>query len=531
MEAIIGAIAKKINSTKSDFSGTTHQVVLKDPVSKKNPKLLITGTPDTHSNYMKWNDAYYWIDDMVSNTDGTTWVVGHIDVLATFKPSILNSSGFVLFGPKSEWIRNIDDPRFGPDVIDTGDSWSRRLVNAADVFDGTGCVVLTVNALKGDAAGGTVHYIGTAQTIFQAYSELGGIIKTNFDGKSDMSELFGNFCTYFIGGSFADNIKSIIWLPFKPALVAQYAKASATGTIVVGGLSVSTSGAVYVTGSMFAPCRMVGNAQIDWPTASSEVQFLRSSKYVSLNIVHPGGVINVDTTNIVNEDSVYCVLSFNLLTGDYLLNVECSHGQVLGMATGNLSVNIQNMISGDATGNIVQTGLAFANTAIAGLAVTTSVTSTSKPDKTTSYVRTNAKGEVAGTSTRVTTYSEPEVTTHTTSSNSARMSIPFGQPVRGYAGSVGVTVANLLRTADIDDCFMITLETRAPATLVNSASLYHKYCAEYGYPVSKYMKLSDAEGSYVECGDISVSPIGNYLPDNTDLSAINAFIHNGIYLE
>ena len=71
MQVKIGKMAKRTNSTKRSFTGNMYNIVLKDSISMKNPKLLITGHPDTKCNYMSYQDAYYWIEDIVSNTPYT----------------------------------------------------------------------------------------------------------------------------------------------------------------------------------------------------------------------------------------------------------------------------------------------------------------------------------------------------------------------------------------------------------------------------------------------------------------------------
>lgn len=91
-------ITKRLNSTaRPSGSGTVYSCVLKENTSILSPvlKLQLSTKPDY--NYFKFDDRYYWITDIISITNDIWQISGTVDVLATFKGHINNTSAFVLY--------------------------------------------------------------------------------------------------------------------------------------------------------------------------------------------------------------------------------------------------------------------------------------------------------------------------------------------------------------------------------------------------------------------------------------------------
>ena len=95
IEAYTG-FSKKPNSTKRPTgSGTELTVHLKENTSVLNPHFLVHSYNFAH-NYVKWGSRYYYIDDIVSISNGMAEYICRTDVLATFKDDITGSSQYVL---------------------------------------------------------------------------------------------------------------------------------------------------------------------------------------------------------------------------------------------------------------------------------------------------------------------------------------------------------------------------------------------------------------------------------------------------
>lgn len=89
--------SKRKNSTKrpDDASGTADNVVLKDATSLVNPTFLLART-DSKWNYIKWAGRYYYVDDIVRNNAKLSEYKCSLDILATFRTAIRDSSAYIV---------------------------------------------------------------------------------------------------------------------------------------------------------------------------------------------------------------------------------------------------------------------------------------------------------------------------------------------------------------------------------------------------------------------------------------------------
>ena len=88
--------AKKHNSTKQPSgSGRSLTVRLKENTSVLNPSFYVHDYSFA-DNYIKWGSRYYFVDDIISISDGMAEYVCSTDAMATFKSEIGSSSQYVL---------------------------------------------------------------------------------------------------------------------------------------------------------------------------------------------------------------------------------------------------------------------------------------------------------------------------------------------------------------------------------------------------------------------------------------------------
>ena len=105
MKVTLYTIYKKTNSTlqpTADNPKFELEVNLKEDTSMYYPTFLINivfTSNDFPYNYLKWQERYYFIDDIVKPTINNVWeLVCSIDLLATFKADILtNTTAFVKY--------------------------------------------------------------------------------------------------------------------------------------------------------------------------------------------------------------------------------------------------------------------------------------------------------------------------------------------------------------------------------------------------------------------------------------------------
>lgn len=85
---------KRKNSTKQPSGGVTKSVVLKDQTSLMHPAFVIS-TVDWSWNYASAWGNYYYITDIVAETNGTFRIECHLDPLATYKTDIGNYEAYI----------------------------------------------------------------------------------------------------------------------------------------------------------------------------------------------------------------------------------------------------------------------------------------------------------------------------------------------------------------------------------------------------------------------------------------------------
>ena len=245
----IGNTSKKINSTSQTFSGTALTCKLKNPTSLHDPVFEVAGLTDgAMYNYASYGSRYYWVDDVIQITNTISEVHCHLDPLATFKSAIGNTSAMVIYGDSSHWSKLIDDTRLQPEM-----RYSTQTIANANMFNittsTTGCVAMTytqtvslswLDPQQTNIPGTGVH------TALMSVSEMRECIGdlTGFDpgagitgsGLQEMLQAFGRVIQSLGGGSLADYIQRIIWLPFNLTDVATKAGATYKTGLMIGGV-------------------------------------------------------------------------------------------------------------------------------------------------------------------------------------------------------------------------------------------------------------------------------------------------------
>src|SRR5574343_826021 len=116
---VVGRTPKRINSTSRLFNsvGTNLSCKLKSPCSMQMPVFRVQGlTKGTLYNYCKFEDNYYWVDDVVYLTNNIHELHCHLDPLATFSDDIKDSKGMVIDGASTFWNEYADDGRLQPEL-------------------------------------------------------------------------------------------------------------------------------------------------------------------------------------------------------------------------------------------------------------------------------------------------------------------------------------------------------------------------------------------------------------------------------
>ena len=530
MQVKIGKMAKRTNSTKRSFTGDMYNIVLKDSISMKNPKLLITGHPDTKCNYMSYQDAYYWIEDIVSNTDGTSWVVGSLDNLATFKPSIQNSHGLVRFGPASAKSDQMDDTRFGPDIpwIGARDS---VVIPDVDVFSKQGtCMHTTISCRDGGTVNGVNTYMMSFSVLKQVLNRFGELIG-DFRDLSDVFEVLANLVVLATGGgNWSDNIKSLVWVPFSPSTVISKCPGVFTTTtnVTIGGFNVSLPSSIYVADTApVAIYHTAGTVDIPWAADADTYKFLRRTKYTSMTLCHPCGAVEIDSNCLVDQSTMYYHVAIDFISGQYYCRIQESSqdsAEPLAMVQGNVAMDIMGMVAGGKGGVLGQVLSSAAGIAAkaAGIGIQTQPAKVATTD-------TQTKTDLASGTTQQKSEQKVETSYRSTDTGISKTFENCAVPPSSCGGQLGQSPLTLYQTNSFASQFFIQMNAMKPRIMIDISD-YEAYCAKYGWPINSYMSLSGISG-YVECGDVSIEPAGTYLPNAHELSELNSQLCSGLYIE
>lgn len=96
---------KRVNSTKRPTGGRTIDVVLKAGTSVERPTFLINGI-DLKANYCRWNNHYYYINDIMLGNKNIYEIQCTQDLMATYKDEVLSMPAYVEYSASSfnKWI-------------------------------------------------------------------------------------------------------------------------------------------------------------------------------------------------------------------------------------------------------------------------------------------------------------------------------------------------------------------------------------------------------------------------------------------
>ena len=489
----IGNTTKKINSTSQTFTGTQLTCRLKNPTSLHDPVFEVQGLTDgAMYNYASYGSRYYWVDDVIQVTNAISEVHCHLDPLATYKSAITGTSALVIYGDSTNWSKLIDDTRFQPEM-----RYSTQTIANANMFNistsNTGCVAMTYTQTcsldwldpQAQAIPGTgVH------TALMSVSEMRECIGdlTGFDpgagisgaGMQEMLQAFGRVIQSLGGGSLADYIQRIIWLPFSLSDVATKAGASLkTGLMIGGVLAANCTYYEIDPGNIYA---YSGNFSIDWSTLTSGTDFLKNERWLSMQIYTPGGYQEIPAYCFKYASTFYFRTAFSITDGSWSMRLSSDSNmhETLTTLSGSIAVDLLGTVNmgNDFTGQIADAGASFVTGALAFTAGSWAGIGGALPK--TNFNCRSASGSFSGSSSIFLT------------STPAAMII--------YA-----------------TCYI-------PYALND----YANYCNRYGYPCNKYLTLSSVSG-YCQCAGASVN--GASGATEGDLQTINTYLNSGFYIE
>lgn len=323
---------KKRNSTKQPIPGIESDVSFKNNTSIISPTFIISGINTLNITEVKWDNRFYFVNNKVFVNSNICELNCELDLLATYKSDILNTTQFVEYSA-STYNLDILDTRIGKHITpSTSLSYGESTVLPNDtpilVFNTSS---KTVNSNTG---------VGTWYLNSQQLSSI--IDKLTID-LSSIHELTDLFKTFFSGASI-QNILKVTWLPFYPVSIG-------SSNVIVGNLDTGIN-AYFPTSTMVEVNETI---QIPWKGSG----YLRSSAYNTLSIYLPYvGNIGLNADEYIDSSHLTVNYTIDIVDGSCLVEISGNKGGGLRSFTCKLGVDIPISATGisNPIGNMINTG-------------------------------------------------------------------------------------------------------------------------------------------------------------------------------
>lgn len=518
-----GMINKRINSTKNTFAAgsTSLSCRLKEPCSIQKPTFIVQGLSKVspNYNYCKWGSRCYWIDEITYLTNSIMEVSCHIDVLGTYKGTIINNgTGFIEYtSNKTYWNKLCDELRLNPER----QPGVTPLPTKFSMFKGltlsqTGTIVMKVMAFPiGGSNHGVRAYAMDMSTFSKCLTDLSSIFDNYAQTHSTSIAEFAAKCYGAMGGigSWQDNILSITYLPIDiSAFVASGIDVSSDG-ITVGSVSCGAppGGTIYLIPAVLYYQAYDETLSLPWTQLQNDLPFLKNPRWCSLQLIYPGGCQSIDITNLKDQASMGWYTCLDMCTGEWsakLTEKGIDSSQVLATCSGNIGVDIRGLVNTKSTDTLAITAIgAMAGLVLGGIGGAGVSGSTLEAIETSAV--SGAKNAVIGAGI---------------SGTFANMGIRPSAISGGLgSGGTGLFACN----ASFGKCFL-ALVTYEPWGL--TAAYYDQFCAEYGYPCNVYSSFANFANYYIKCSRTSFAPLAAATKE--EIAEINQYLNGtGIYLE
>lgn len=475
--------SKKRNSTLQATFSTSFDCALKAPCSLDKPTFLLSASSFDY-NLAKFDDRYYFVDDIVSVRNGQFEVSCVLDVLATFKTEILASTQFVSYSSQSggTWLPDTRIPVLKSATVDYRTSTMNFLFTDGGFYvmsaiGKDGCHVYCMDSAKLTALIDDISsWTSTLQNdIFTLLP-----FPTPNDEKEAVCNLYDIMLrTGTLGNAYLDApncIRSCIWVPF----FASHFTGNST-SIYLG---------QYPTGITTFLCKTEPyhsslSIQIPWQHTDWR-RAICEEVYLYLPMV---GMINIPSDEIVNETSLTIEWSATATDGAIAYCIKAGN-QVIGTYGANAAVNYPIGISQQSSaGERISATMAGVDKALS-----TGVRTTLSPISAGAAI---GYGVFTGIQTG---YDVQNI--KFSSHNSC---------IGGIGGGAGVGL-DLSAT-----CYTVSHDT-----VIQPSAM----AATMGLPTMKPMSLSGLTG-YCQCSNAHVSAPAQ----SQELDAIDNFLNSGFYIE
>lgn len=563
MNIDIGHINKRVNSTKQTFTKThtNVDVKLKEPTSVINPTFILRNTFGTNqykfssqTNYIYVPDwGYYWIMDIVYETNDIIKFVCARDVAATGKDYIKKVNAYVKYCSDLAVATSaglLDDDRFGPELY-AGSAEENLYItpvgNTPSLLD----TLLVHNFSEGTIILTTIGKdVGVCRWIldFHGFVE----VMTGISGAASTVNDWDEFCMKFFGSNWKECITGALYIPVKKSELETMF--TSTNKVYAGMAEVTSTAYHYTLIPSAGICKTYRR-----PLPFIEIckktryAFLRSPKYTSVVFQYAGGTIDISNDALTDFSQVYVEEAFDIFTGDfsiklYATDVNGEKGPCLGAVVDNLGFDFNaalayvpssrdqalNMLTSlYKDGLSMATGAAFKGAELP--AATISGSEDKGPEENTpqqSIKKPSASNALKSIGTGI-------LGAFTSMSAS-----PVGRSI-GSSSCLATYFASKLEGGNATDLYRIVSSTLVPSAFIDeptgsqspsTAVKYEEFGAMYGFPCNKYVDLSTVRANhYVQCvganaGNVTAQDV-TWTLTTYELTKLNEMLNTGIYLE
>lgn len=334
---------KKENSTKQPTTGSELNVSLKDNTSIITPTFIISGINTFNITEIKWDDRFYFVNNKVFMNSNVCELECKIDLLATYKDVIVNTTQFVEYSA-SMYDTDLLDERIGRHITPkTMIKYGKKTLlpnNTPILVFNTSSKVVNSNTGVG--------------TWYVSESQLSSIIDKLTVDLSSISELQDLFKTFFSGASI-QNILKVTWLPFYPVSLG-------SSNVVIGNLD-SGINAYFPTSNML---EVSENIEIPWVGSN----YLKSSAYNTMSIYLPFvGNIGLNVDEYIDSTYINVKYTIDVVDGTCLVEICGSNGGGLRSFTCKLGVDVPISATGitNPIGNLINAGTSALTGSYSGL--------------------------------------------------------------------------------------------------------------------------------------------------------------------
>lgn len=488
-----GNVTKRRNSTLQPTVANSYDCILKKETSLDHPTFILTHSGLFSYNYCKWDNTYYFVDNVVSMCNDIWEVSCVMDVLATYKTEILASTQYVSYSSQAgnAWLADTRIPVLKSTIVSKATAAMTGLFNTngfyvLSVVGKTGCETFCVNKSTLTAL---ISEIQNWEN--DAITAIVGAIPTPPTGSASPQDAIDALADFmaslqeaavksdFVGNAYANApacIRSCIWVPF---LLSAFSGAS--HQIWLGNFETQQAGfelnASPTTGSV--------TVSIPWHFSDWRRGYCEDV-YLYLPLV---GMVGIASESLTHASTITVKYSATGTDGTICYQV-ISGNEIIGSYGGQCSANYPIGINQQASAGEIVTTLASGASKTVSAAINSSI----------SPLSVGAAAVGIGMEAVSTAYNTVDV------ANSTHLSC-----IGGIGGGAGVGL-------DLD----ITCYTVAHETIINPSDMKDTM----GLPTMKPMALSTLTG-FCQCANAHVAaPAAAH-----ELDAIDSMINSGFFIE